>query len=256
LTSPPRVIVLPDCHGDPRVIRDALHHLGENHGAFRHGIDRLVSVGDFLDRGPEPDACLEALKEHDAIMLVGNHDQAVGLGYWIPDQDEDSLRFRPWIREELISGRMPLVVAAGGVLISHAGVSSQYQQDLDEVCGGDLDLFAGQLCAEYVDAVKEQLEVGRKKPAPRILDDFAPHRYPTQAGRPGPQRPGDSLDPPALLAGPRQIVGHRAPEHTRARYLYRGAGIYQIDIPDHTYGAGRLRYAVVEAGIVRVGSWP
>ncbi len=251
--SETRTVVLPDCHGNPAMLRAALNDLATRGEPFENERDNLVFTGDFLDRGSDPEGCLHALEEHSAVMLVGNHEQAAALGYWIREQEEASLRFKKQIQERLLSGTMRLVAAVDGVLISHAGVSCEYQRDFDVQCARDIASFAHRLCAEYIKAIGDQISSGRRAdPVPRILGRYAPHRYPTYLGRPGPQQPGDSLDPPAMLIGPLQVVGHNPPEVSRAAEEYRRAGIFQIDLPYHRALEGWFRYAIIEGGLVRV----
>ena len=49
-----RTIVIGDAHGYPWIIENALEHAG-----FDPATDRFVFTGDFLDRGPDPQACLD-----------------------------------------------------------------------------------------------------------------------------------------------------------------------------------------------------
>ena len=48
----PRTFVLGDCHGYPELIINVVRDIRSRYGARAPGVDRLVFVGDFLDRGP------------------------------------------------------------------------------------------------------------------------------------------------------------------------------------------------------------
>lgn len=41
------------------------------------GIERIVSLGDVIGYGPDPEACLRLVEERCAIKLIGNHEYAV-----------------------------------------------------------------------------------------------------------------------------------------------------------------------------------
>ena len=179
--SPSRVFVLADCHGWPELIVNALRDIRSRYGGVREGVDRLVFAGDFLDRGPRAQECLDLIEALAGEVLWGNHDLAVTVGYVIKDQDPGSLRFQPGLRERLAPGRAgggpewKLVTEAGGVLISHAGVSSDYQADLD-ACGGDLAEFCRRLSEEHAEAVALEIRSGDWKSA-RTRGKRSPTRY-------------------------------------------------------------------------------
>ena len=40
-------------------------------------VDRILSVGDVVGYGAAPTECIELLREHDAAVVLGNHDSAV-----------------------------------------------------------------------------------------------------------------------------------------------------------------------------------
>lgn len=40
-------------------------------------VERVLSVGDVVGYGAAPSACIELLREHDAVVVRGNHDAAV-----------------------------------------------------------------------------------------------------------------------------------------------------------------------------------
>jgi len=42
-----------------------------------HGVDRVLSVGDVVGYGAAPSECIALLREHDSVVVMGNHDSAV-----------------------------------------------------------------------------------------------------------------------------------------------------------------------------------
>jgi len=208
-----RVFVLADCHGWSELIVNALRDIRSRHGGVREGVDRLVFAGDFLDRGPRAQECLDLIEALAGEVLWGNHDLAVTVGYVIKDQDPGSLCFQPGLRERLASGRAgggpewKLVTEAGGVLISHAGVSSDYAADLD-ACGGDLAEFCRRLNEEHAEAVALEIRNGDWKTA-RTRGKRSPTRYKLE-----------KYGTEGLLSGVVQVIGHTPPEK-----LARGHGV-------------------------------
>jgi putative phosphoesterase len=63
-----RVLVVSDIHAN----FEALKRIPERY-------DHVLCLGDVVDYGPNPKACLEWLRERDALVIRGNHDHAVGL---------------------------------------------------------------------------------------------------------------------------------------------------------------------------------
>jgi hypothetical protein len=124
-----------------------------------------------------------------------------------------------------------------GVLITHAGVSSRFEDPFVEGCQGNPTLFAECLNQGLVAAVRRELENGEYDPN-SILGDSGPTWY----------RPGPWSDLPPL-AGLLQVVGHTPPIPE-----LEDAGFYMVD-PCVFLGLGdpgRFRYAVIENGQVRV----
>lgn len=63
-----RILVLSDIHGNI----DALEAIDEPH-------DRILFLGDVVDYGPEPGACIDFLAGNNALRVRGNHDNAVAF---------------------------------------------------------------------------------------------------------------------------------------------------------------------------------
>lgn len=55
-----------DIHGCSVELRELLALLDER---------RVVSLGDVLDRGPDPEGCLRLLRDRDAEVVLGNHEE-------------------------------------------------------------------------------------------------------------------------------------------------------------------------------------
>lgn len=203
----PRAYILADCHGYPDLIITALRDIRARYGGVRSGVDRLIFAGDFLDRGRYEGSrqCLDLIEALAGEVLWGNHDLAVAVGYVIRDQDPESRRFQDELRQRLARGRFAggpewkLVTEAGGALFSHAGVSADYQADLD-VCGGDLTEFCRRLNKEHAAAVALEIRSGDWKAA-RTRGKRSPTRYKLEKG-----------GAEGLLRGVTQVFGHTPPE--------------------------------------------
>ncbi len=90
-------------------------------------IDRIFCLGDMIGYGAEPQACLEQLAAHDAVMVAGNH--AAGcIGQlelnWFNDAAKAALL---WTRDQLsvadldMLRRLPLTVTEDPVTLAHSG---------------------------------------------------------------------------------------------------------------------------------------
>lgn len=65
-----RDFIMGDLHGCYELFSGALKYIG-----FKPEQDRLISVGDIIDRGPDSEKCLELLELPWFYMVRGNHEQ-------------------------------------------------------------------------------------------------------------------------------------------------------------------------------------
>jgi hypothetical protein len=258
-----RTFVIADAHGHPEVIRKAL-----DHGGFEPGRDGFVFGGDFLDRGPDAQGCLDLINQYATEVLMGNHDLAVLLDSFVWPQQPESLSYRPLLIERALhrdpADSWKAVAEVEGVLVSHAGISARYERVFRATCGGETSLFAEHMNEQFRDAIRRRLELGeaaggdcgeddpdadldpdvdlesdRDAAARSLLGDYGPFWF-----RPPPftrARP---------LAGVTQIAGHSPAVPELAR-----EGFHMIDpLAWLADGSGKVhyRYALIEDGCVRV----
>lgn len=62
--------ILGDIHSNLSALRTALEHVRTA------GVDLIVSVGDVVGYGAAPEACIELLRDAEAVVVQGNHDAA------------------------------------------------------------------------------------------------------------------------------------------------------------------------------------
>jgi len=83
-----RDLVIGDLHGSLSALVNMLHNLN-----FNPEVDRVISVGDLVDRGPDSLGCLELLREPWFHATLANHefmmleafDGGYSGAYWIPN---------------------------------------------------------------------------------------------------------------------------------------------------------------------------
>jgi len=66
-----RIAFISDIHGNFTALEAVLADIKNQN------IDQLICLGDTVSLGPQPSEVLNALKIHDAVTIMGNHDQAI-----------------------------------------------------------------------------------------------------------------------------------------------------------------------------------
>jgi len=79
-----KILIISDLHGNLEAIE-----------ALPKDFDQLWVLGDLVNYGPDPSAAIEYVREHAAMVVRGNHDQAAGFG----DDPKCSARFRKMAEE-------------------------------------------------------------------------------------------------------------------------------------------------------------
>lgn len=235
-TTPTRTFVISDAHGYPELIENALEH-----GEFSPGIDDFVYAGDFVDRGPDAERCLDLIERYATHVLVGNHELAVLLGFRLFEQTLKSRALRQLLLDRVLTAeaatQWEAVSVVDGLLLSHAGVSQAYRQVFQTECRRDPTRLAAYLNEAFLAAVRRELLTGDWD-SQGIIGTAGPLWFRPQ--------PYSSRLP---LAGVTQVVGHTPPLPE-----LEPSGFYMVD-PCVFQGLGssrRYRYAVIENGRVRV----
>ena len=65
-----RYAILSDIHGNAEALDAVLNDIGEQ------SIDSIICLGDIVGYYPDPEKCLELIKENVDFCVAGNHDYA------------------------------------------------------------------------------------------------------------------------------------------------------------------------------------
>lgn len=88
-------VIISDVHSNLEALRAVVDTFP------REGIRKIISVGDTIDYGADPDACIDMVKDIADVNVLGNHDAAV-LGKIKTDSFNESARESDiWTRENL-----------------------------------------------------------------------------------------------------------------------------------------------------------
>ena len=148
--------VVGDVHGDYERLTNLLSVIN-----FDVKVDRLFSVGDLIDRGPDSAKCLELLNEPWFFAVLGNHedmlinaskDPAEEMELWVQNGGEWGLQLDPTALAHYaaVLAKLPLVITVGEG-------ASRFNVFHAEFFGDDLALDQ----PSYSNHVREQLLWGR-----------------------------------------------------------------------------------------------
>ena len=91
-----KALVVSDIHSNLEALTSVIDDAGR-----RGGFDEMWALGDLVGYGPDPAACIELLRSHDARCVAGNHDLAISgrMGLeWFNDYAAEAAR---WTTEQL-----------------------------------------------------------------------------------------------------------------------------------------------------------
>ncbi len=105
-----RYAVLSDTHGNLEALEAVLEEVE------KQGYDKMIFLGDFVGYGPNPNECVELLREKVDLAVLGNHDAAVLNPKEAETFNEYARRAVEWTREVLTEenkkylASLPLIV--------------------------------------------------------------------------------------------------------------------------------------------------
>ena len=118
-----RSLILADVHANIEALNAIFADAGDG-----GGFDEVWCLGDTVGYGPDPGACLDLLREHQARMVAGNHDlAAVGLRS-IDDFNPDAQASARWTRQRLTREEvtflrgLPLTLQTGEFTLVHGSL--------------------------------------------------------------------------------------------------------------------------------------
>src|SRR4029077_3791744 len=93
-----RIGIISDIHGNYVALRTVLEQMGE--------VDSLWCLGDLVGYGPQPNECIDALKEYAHLCIPGNHDWGM-LGRLEAEMfNRDARIVLEWTHEHLTRANM------------------------------------------------------------------------------------------------------------------------------------------------------
>ncbi len=115
-----RILLISDIHSNLAALEAVFQAAGH--------FDQVWCLGDIVGYGPEPNACIERLREFNLICLAGNHDLAVVNKASLDDFSQDAREVIWWTRERLAAAHVKwletlptmMVVAEYGITLVHA----------------------------------------------------------------------------------------------------------------------------------------
>ena len=172
------VAVLSDVHANLAALRVALAE------AERRGAEAVVCLGDVVGYGPDPEACVDLVREACTVAVLGNHDAAVardeGLAVLPKDGQAAARMHRQWLDDDQLAwlAGLPLVAEADGATYVHAapGAPASWPRlDSYRVIQAQFDAFETDLCfvghSHKPAVVSDALGVFTVRPGHRFLID-------------------------------------------------------------------------------------
>ena len=162
-----RLIVVGDVHGQFDPFVSILKHAGlvDEQLNWSGTHDRLIQMGDILDRGPaakETVALLDKLQQQapasngEVIRLVGNHELEVLLSNFSISalQGVEAIHLRDKLTQQVLNGQLRAAYAYKGFLFTHAGVTRRlykiFQMQLDDANAHNISVLINLIFKESI----------------------------------------------------------------------------------------------------------
>jgi putative phosphoesterase len=122
-----RLALISDVHANLEALDAVLAHVAA------WGADAIACAGDLVGYGPDPDACLERLRERGALCIAGNHDGMVLGRLGLERCVSAGVRAALWTRRTLSAGgrawlaSLPATRRIGDVVLCHGSLDDVRQ---------------------------------------------------------------------------------------------------------------------------------
>ncbi len=162
-----KIIVVGDVHGQYDAFVTVLRHAGLIDGQLNWcgRRNRLIQMGDILDRGPKPrqvDDLLDKIQQQanaeqgEVIRLVGNHElELLMSNFLISGFGKEEARYmRDKIKRQVLDFEVRAAYAYKGFLFTHAGVTHKlmkiFKMQLDELTENNVALMINMVFREAI----------------------------------------------------------------------------------------------------------
>lgn len=112
--------IISDIHGNLEAFSKALEYFKENR------IDKIICLGDIVGYGPNPEECINLVRENCHVALMGNHDYAA-IGLANIEYFNEYAKLATFWTQEKLSGKskeflkaLPFTHVENGLLFVHA----------------------------------------------------------------------------------------------------------------------------------------
>jgi diadenosine tetraphosphatase ApaH/serine/threonine PP2A family protein phosphatase len=140
-----QLAVLSDIHANIEAFRRVLEDIDSR----TPGVVEIISLGDTLGYGPEPEACMNLLRKSGIVSVQGNHELAVAQAkyrQWFNSQSRKALhRTCELVSDETVAyiSQLPLFLIRHGCLFVHGLPPDSAFKYLYQIADGDVaDLFS------------------------------------------------------------------------------------------------------------------
>jgi len=129
-----RIAVMSDIHGNLEAFHSVLADIDAQQ------LERIVNLGDIVGYGPEPEACVQLLRQRGIATVLGNHEHGLveaSARNWFNPQAKKALdRTRALISDDTLMyfRTLPRTLTVEGALFVHGcppGLVSKYLYELD-----------------------------------------------------------------------------------------------------------------------------
>ena len=134
---PMQIVVLSDIHANYEALTSVLHDIAQSFP----DVSEIISLGDIVGYGPDPDLCVKTVQEHGIISVAGNHELGVGRSKYRSCFNKQSVevvdKTAQLLSEESLDylRSLPLVLTLHGALFVHGlppRSAFQYIWELDD----------------------------------------------------------------------------------------------------------------------------
>jgi len=122
-----RIGIISDIHGNLEALESVSNELKD--------VDKIICLGDIVGYGPDPETCIEIVKEISSVIIAGNHDWGVCEKTDIKNFNRVAKEAILWTKDNLketsknFLSSLPLIHKEGDYIFSHSTFNNPSEWD-------------------------------------------------------------------------------------------------------------------------------